>query len=115
MSVTRLSESHLEAGDNKTSLRGFPGGPVNKTSSFQCREHGFLALVGEQDPICHTAWQKRKINLLQLYPVLVHFSSVAQSYSTLCSRVYCSTPGFPVHHQLLESAQTHIHRVGDVT
>ena len=45
MSVTRLSESHLEAGDNKTSLRGFPGGPVNKTSSFQCREHGFLALV----------------------------------------------------------------------
>ena len=25
----------------------------------------------------------------------------------------CSTPGFPVHHQLLEPAQTHVHRVGD--
>ena len=25
----------------------------------------------------------------------------------------CSTPGFPVHHQLLELAQTHVHRVGD--
>ena len=25
----------------------------------------------------------------------------------------CSTPGFPVHHQLLEPAQTHFHRVGD--
>ena len=45
MKVTRLSESHLEAGDNKTSLRDFPGSPVNKTSSFQFREHGFHALV----------------------------------------------------------------------
>ena len=27
----------------------------------------------------------------------------------------CSTPGFPVHHQLLELAQTHVHQVGDAT
>ena len=37
-------------------------------------------------------------------------SSVAQSCPTLCD---CSTPGFLVHHQLLELAQTHVHGVGD--
>ena len=38
------------------------------------------------------------------------FSSVAQSCPTLCDPVDCSMPGFPVHHQLLELAQTHVHR-----
>ena len=41
------------------------------------------------------------------------FSSVAQSCPTLCDPMGCSTPGFPVHCQLLELAQTHVHRVGD--
>ena len=39
---------------------------------------------------------------------------VDQSYPTLCDPMDCSTPGFPVHHQLLELAQTHVHWVGDV-
>ena len=43
----------------------------------------------------------------------VQFSSVAQSYPTLCDPVNCSTPGLPVHHQLPESTQTHVHWVGD--
>ena len=42
-------------------------------------------------------------------------SSVAQSCSTLCDPMDCSKPGFPVHHQLLELAQTHVHRVGDAS
>ena len=41
------------------------------------------------------------------------FSSVAQSCPTLCDPMNCSTPGFPVHHQLSESIQTHVHRVSD--
>ena len=41
------------------------------------------------------------------------FSSVAQSCPTLCDPMDCSTPGLPVHHQLLESTQTHVHWVGD--
>ena len=41
------------------------------------------------------------------------FSSVAQSCPTLCSPVNHSTPCLPVHHQLPEFTQTHIHRVGD--
>ena len=43
----------------------------------------------------------------------VQFSSVAQSYPTLSYPLDCSTPGFLVHHQLLELTQTHAHRVGD--
>ena len=46
-----------------------------------------------------------------LYHLVV--SSVAQSCPTLCDPMDCSTPGFPVHHQLPELAQTHVHRVGD--
>jgi len=43
----------------------------------------------------------------------IQFSSVAQSCPTLCHPMNCSTPGLPVHHQLPESTQTHVHRVSD--
>ena len=39
--------------------------------------------------------------------------SVPKSCPTLCNPMGCSTPGFPVHHQLLELAQTRVHRVSD--
>ena len=41
----------------------------------------------------------------------VQFSSVAQSCPTLCDPMNRSTPGLPVHHQLPEFTQTHVHRV----
>ena len=41
------------------------------------------------------------------------FSWVAQSCLTCCDPMNCSKPGLPVHHQLLESTQIHVHRVGD--
>ena len=41
----------------------------------------------------------------------VQFSSVAQSCPTLCDPMNLSTPGLPVHHQLPEFTQTHVHRV----
>ena len=44
---------------------------------------------------------------------LVQFSLVAQSYQTLCNPMNRSTTGLPVHHQLPESTQSHIHQVGD--
>ena len=43
----------------------------------------------------------------------VQFSLVAQSCLTLCDHMGYSMPGFPVHHQLLEPLQTHVHGVGD--
>ena len=43
----------------------------------------------------------------------VQFSSIAQLCPTLCDPMNHSTPGLPVHHQLLESTQTHVYWVGD--
>ena len=43
----------------------------------------------------------------------VQFSSVTQSCPTLCHSMDCSTPGLPVHHQLPEFMQTHVHWVSD--
>ena len=51
-----------------------------------------------------------KIFVMFLIP---QFSSVAQQRLTLGDHVDCSTPGFPVHHQLLELAQIHVHQAGD--
>ena len=56
--------------------------------------------------------------LLLLYWSIVdlqfsQFSSVAQSCSTLCDPMDCNMPGLPVHHQLPEFTQTHVHWVGD--
>ena len=49
-------------------------------------------------------------NLMLLSGII---SSVSQSCPTLCKPMDCSTPGFPVHYQLLELAQAHVHQVGD--
>ena len=43
----------------------------------------------------------------------IQFSSAAQLCPTLCDPVDCSTPGLPIHYQLLEFTQTHVHWVGD--
>ena len=49
-----------------------------------------------------------------MYVYMCKFSSVvAQSCPSLCDPMDCSTPAFPVHHQLLELTQTHVHPVGD--
>ena len=42
------------------------------------------------------------------FPLLFQFSSVTQSCPTLCDPMNRSTPGLPVHHQLLEFTQTHV-------
>ena len=55
------------------------------------------------------------VNLIQVSPHIWGFSVswVTQSRLTLCDPMDCMTPGLPIHHQLLELAQTHVHRVGD--
>ena len=61
-----------------------------------------------------------KLNKIQFYKMERffklsgdQFSSVTQLCPTLCDSMDCSTPGFPVHHQLPELAQTHVRWVGD--
>ena len=49
----------------------------------------------------------------QAIPSWVQFTSVAQSCLTLCEPISCNTPALPVHHQLPEATQTHVHWVGN--
>ena len=52
------------------------------------------------------------ICIFRLFSIIVysvHFSSVTQSCPSICDSIDCSMPGFPVHHQLPELAQTHVH------
>ena len=70
------------------------GGPwVSGDRGRTCRVGGWL----------HTAWTH--------FTGSIQFSSVTQSCPTLCDPMKCSTPGLPVHHQLPESTQTHVHCV----
>ena len=63
-----------------------------------------------------TGEKKKSRKVLTIFPfsISVQFSSVSQSCPTLCDPMDCSTPDFPLHHQLPELAQTHVHRVSDV-
>ena len=59
-----------------------------------------------------TEWMKMwSIYTMEYYSV--QFSSVTQSCPTLCDPMNHSMPGLPVHHQLPEFTETHVHRVGD--
>ena len=59
--------------------------------------------------------QDRKLTVTQIMNSLLpsQFSSVAQLCPSLCDPMNHSTPGLPVHHQLPEFTQTHVHRVSD--
>ena len=54
-----------------------------------------------------------KSHLIIWTSIALQFSSVTQLCPTLCDPMDCSTPGLPVHRQLPESTQTHVHWVGD--
>ena len=58
-----------------------------------------------------TSYMYKRKHLYILY--ISQFSSFTQSCATLCDPMDCSTPGLPVHHQLLEFTQTHVHWVSD--
>ena len=103
---------------------GLPWWLSGKESTCQCRRHGL-------DPwVRKTPWRRKWQPVLVFLPGKSHgqenladyspwgrervlHSSVAQSCLTLCDPTDCSIPGFPVHHQLPELAQTHVHRVND--
>ena len=77
---------------------------------------GFLTCIQVSQEAGKVVWYS---HLLKNFPQLVvihtvkgfQFSSVTQSYLTLCDPMDCSTPGFPVHHQLPKPTQTHVHQV----
>ena len=58
-------------------------------------------------------WTKPNVYTFSFVNVSVQFNSVAQFCLNLCDSMDCSTPGFPVHHQLSQLTQTHVHCFGD--
>ena len=93
-------------------LRGMEdlSSPTRDRTCFPC--------IGRCTPI---HWTTRELPANQ-FPNCIYYGTdiplssvnlVAQSCPTLCDFKDCSTPGFLVHHQLLELTQTHVHRFGD--
>ena len=99
----RSLASHIVHGivKNQTRLRD-----CTTTNCPLCSSLSFVVIVIEKGISFRCIF-----SLLSKLPY--QFSSVAWSYLTLCDPMDCSTPGFPVHHQLLGLAQTHVHWVGD--
>ena len=117
----------------------FPGGTSGRESACQCRRckrHGFHPWVTkipwrrkwqptpaflpgkppwtEEPGELHSPWGRKESDMTKRLSTDRHqFSSVTQSYSTLWNPMDCSMPGVPVHHQLPEFTQTHVHWVSD--
>ena len=90
--------------------------PADSQFLWHCLSHGMLSI--------NTCWMNEFSYSVYFHELFVtpgiikekasvQFSSAAQSCPILCDPMNHSTPGLPVHHQLLEFTQTHIHRVSD--
>ena len=91
---------------------GFPGGSTGKESACYMGDLGSIPELG-RSPGKWKGYPLQYSALENSVDCSVQFSSVTQSCPTLHDPMICSTPGFPVHHQLLQHAQTHVHWVGD--
>ena len=76
------------------------------SKSSQSNKFELTASYSKSHPLLHPLCPQVCSLCLHLYSV----QSVTQSCPTLCNPMDCSTPGFPVHHQLPELTQTHVHR-----
>ena len=87
----------------------FPGRNTGVGYNFLLQ--GLFLTQGLNPRLLH--WQEGPLPLAPPGKTSVHFSSVTQLCLTLCDPMDCSMPGLPVHHQLPDLAQTHVHQVGD--
>ena len=92
---------------------------ANRVLVWKCTSHNKHPLLIAQEMTLQmdiTGWSILKSidYILQPKMEIYQFSSVAQSYLTLCDHMNRSAPGLPVHHQLPEFTQTHVHQVSDV-
>ena len=95
--------SHFQA--NKTAVGRRWEWDADITASVPLQ---ITTVTSEQHP-----HQIQRTSLQNFHTMSALFSSFAQSCPTLCNLMDCSMPAFPVHHQLPELTQTHVHWVGD--
>ena len=106
----RLAFFHLHLQLVKLELINFRWFSVSRRLKLLVQSH--LVLIGKHKASVFFFLRNLLKTFITYMPV-IQFSSVAQSCPTFCDHVNCSMPGLPVHHQLPESTQTHVHRVGD--
>ena len=115
-----LHHSTHNLGCNATSSEGLPSTQGSWTSNPIAIRHLLLYCLFFVEelfvPLCVTTTQRQELPLscsllCSQHPAQIR--SVAQSCPTLCDPMNRSTPGLPVHHQLPEFTQTHVHRVSD--
>ena len=97
-------------------LKSFPIALYQVTSQFHtsCLETFESAAPSKYSEVASIPFRTCRIILLKYIQLIFsQFSSVTQSCLTLCDLRDYSTPGLPVHYQLPELAQTHVHRIGD--
>ena len=90
-----------------------PGKPMNAGVGSLSLLQGIFPNQELNQGLPHWRWILYQLSLSILRLWYHQFSSVTQSCPTLCDPMNRSTPGLPVHHQLPELTQTHVHRVGD--
>ena len=86
-------------------------GPIDREQYARCHRKGTLTSqdsTKEADPPTLTFREEAG-----LFSLKAQLSSVGRSCRTLFDPMDCSIPDFPVHHQVPELAQTHVHQVGD--
>ena len=107
----------LRAQSHRTAVPTSPPPPLMLNLSSACYPMlltSQLSIGGSQDPLLRSYWFARKTHRIQENILLTQFSSVQTlSYLWLCDPMNCSTLGLPVHHQLPESTQIHVHRISD--
>ena len=95
--------------------KGFPGGSDGKESACKAGDLGSVPELerspgeGNGYPLQYSGLENSMDRGTWQTIVSVQFSSVAQLCLTLCDLMNPSTPGLPVHHQLPECTQTHVH------
>ena len=98
---------------DNTYLEGFREITYLEEFLFQRYQYEFI----KKDANSYLSFTLKKgyglVNSLAVQFSSVQFSSVAQSCPTLCDTMNRSIPGLPVHHQLPEFTQTHVHQVSD--
>ena len=92
-------------------LLHIPSVHLSAVNSSPCPGIAPQSLNSSSQPLCHLGyvWQWQGLSDSHFISV----SSVAQSCPTLCDPMDCNTPGLPVHNQLPEFIQTHVHWVSD--
>ena len=111
--MVQLSHPYMTTGETIALIRRICFFPLSIEEPRRIRKEALLILVLNHSAIYRTLEGTACIKLANPLESCLQFSSASQSSPTLCDPTDCSTPGFPVHHQLLELMQTQVHPVAD--